>query len=122
MRENPPRKPTRKELWALAGKLYDARRDRDRLIGNKLFGEPAWDMLLALYCEPTRGVSLGITSLSHAANVPEATGSRWQKILFDEGLIKRGPHVRDARVQLVGLTEKGRRLMENYLVRLFQSG
>ena len=76
-------------------------------------------MLLALYCLPTRGITLGVTSLGHAANVPPSTGTRWQKLLLDEGLIQRGSHVSDARQQLVGLTAKGRMLMERYLIRLF---
>jgi DNA-binding MarR family transcriptional regulator len=62
---------------------------------------------------------LGVTSLSHAANVVPTTGLRWQKVLFEEGLIERGPHVRDSRQQLVRLTDKGRRMMEKYLIRLF---
>ena len=119
LRASPRRHPTKRELIHLASKLYDARRGRDRLFSDGLFGEPAWDMLLALYCLPSRGIALGITSLSYAANVPLSTGARWQKLLFEQGLIKRGPHVTDARQQLVGLSDKGRELMEKYLLRLF---
>lgn len=119
LRSSPRRRPTKQELTRLACKLYDARRGRDRMFSSELFGEPAWDMLLALYCLPTRGIVLGVTSLGHAANVPPSTGTRWQKLLLDEGLIQRGPHVSDARQQLIGLTDKGRMLMERYLIRLF---
>ena len=119
MRGSPRRRPTKQQLLRLACKLYDARRGRDRMFGNQLFGEPAWDMLLALYCLPSRGELLGVTSLAHAANVPPTTGLRWQKILLDQALIQRGPHVSDARQQLIGLTPKGRMLMERYLIRLF---
>ena len=119
LRGRPRRRPTRCELTELACKLYDARRGRDRVFNDKLFGEPAWDMLLALYCLPSRGFSLGVTSLGHAANVPPTTGMRWQKTLFGEDLIRKGPHVSDARQQLVGLTDNGRLLMEKYLIRLF---
>jgi DNA-binding MarR family transcriptional regulator len=119
LRRNPRRQPTTRELARLAGKIYDARRSRERMFKDQLFGEPAWDMLLALYALPTRGMALGVTSLTHAANVPPTTGLRWQTILFEEGLIQRGPHVSDNRQQLVGLTEKGRMLMEKYLIRLY---
>ena len=119
LRRKPRRRLGHRELTSLAEKLYDARRGRDRVFNNELFGEPAWDMLLALAAYPTRGILLGVTSLSYAANCPPATGLRWQKILEEEGLIKRGPRVPDSRVQLVGLTDKGRRLMERYLTRLF---
>jgi len=113
------RPPTRKELVRLACRIYDARRARDRMFDRKLFGEPAWDMLLALYCLPARGERLGVTSLTHAANVAQATGHRWQAILTEHGLIERGPPELDARRQLLRLTEKGRKLLENYLTRLF---
>jgi len=114
-----PRRPTRRQLGQLAGKLYDARRGRDRVFNDQLFGEPAWDMLLALYCLPIRGIPLCVTSLAYAANVPPSTGTRWLELLLDRGLIKRGPHPSDGRQQLVGLSHKGRMLMERYLIRLF---
>jgi DNA-binding MarR family transcriptional regulator len=119
LRNNPGRRPGRSELLRLSTKLYEARRGRDRMFNNQLFGEPAWDMLLALYCLPSRGIFLGVTSLGHAANIPPTTGLRWQKVLLEEGLICRGPHVSDSRKQLVGLTDKGRMLMDRYLLRLF---
>jgi DNA-binding MarR family transcriptional regulator len=113
------RRPTRRELVRLACKLYDARRSRDRMFNPKLFGEPAWDMLLALYCLPSRGIILGVMSLGHAANVAPTTGLRWQKILEERGLIERGPHSTDSRQRLVRLTEQGRTMMSKYLIRLF---
>ena len=119
LRKTPRRRPSRRELSELALKLYDARRGRDRMFNDDLFGEPGWDMLLALYGLPNRGILLGVTSLSHAANVPPTTGLRWQKLLLDEGLIERGPDVRDCRQQLLRLTDKGRMMMEKYLLRLF---
>jgi DNA-binding MarR family transcriptional regulator len=119
LRATARRRPSRRELADLALKLYDARRGRDRMFSDELFGEPAWDMLLALYGLPNRGIVLGVTSLGHAANVPPTTGLRWQKLLLDQGLIERGPDVRDSRQQLVRLTSKGRLMMERYLVRLF---
>jgi len=47
LRHAPRRRPTRHQLAQLALKLYDARRGRDRIFRDQLFGEPAWDMLLA---------------------------------------------------------------------------
>jgi DNA-binding MarR family transcriptional regulator len=119
LRRIPRKRPTSRELGLLALKLYEARRGRDRIFNDELFGEPAWDMLLALYGLPHKGVMLGVTSLGHAANVPPTTGLRWQRVLFDEGLIERGPHVNDSRQQLVRLTAKGRMLLERYLIRLY---
>ena len=115
------RRPTRKELCRLAYTIYNARRLRDRIVEEKLFGEPAWDMLLALYCLPSRGEMLTITGLSYAANVPQATGLRWQKTLTAYGLIERGPLGVDRRKMLVRLTEAGRELMRRLMIRLYDS-
>ena len=119
LRRTPRRRPSRRELTQLALKLFDARRGRDRMFNDELFGEPGWDMLLALYGFPSRGHLLGVTSLSHAANVPPTTGLRWQKILLAEGLIERGPLDEDSRQRLLRLTGKGRMMMDRYLIRLF---
>ena len=119
LRSKPPSIPTRKELSQLACRIYDARRTRDRMLSRQLFGEPAWDMLLALYCLPARGELLGITALTLAADIPQTTGHRWQAVLTDEELIERGPPGTDARRQNVRLTAKGRTLLEAYLARLY---
>ena len=114
-----PEQPTEHELLDLAERLYESRRRRDRMFTVKLFGEPAWDMLLALYYMPRRGIMLGVMSLGHAANIPPTTGVRWQKVLEEQGFIERGPKVTDSRQQLVRLTETGRALMSKYLIRLY---
>jgi DNA-binding MarR family transcriptional regulator len=119
LRLQPRRRPTRAQLARLAYHLYKARRDRTRMFDEELFGEPAWDMLLALYCLPRRGEILTVSSLSNAASVPGTTGLRWQKTLLEEGLIQRGPHIRDRRQALISLTHRGRLLMDEYLSRLF---
>lgn len=118
LRSAQPRRPTRNDLTRLAAKIYDSRRARDRIFNEQLFGEPAWDMLLALYVLPKRGIPLSVSSLAHAANVPPTTGLRWEKVLCEQGLIKRGPHSKDRRSQLIALTDTGRLLMDRYFVRL----
>jgi len=107
--------PSPEELLELAGAIYDARRKRDKILVGEYFREPAWDMLLALYCLPPRGESLSITSLSYAANVPPTTGHRVQATLGNQGLIQRTSVPSDGRRQIVSLTQKGRTLLEQYL-------
>jgi hypothetical protein len=58
-------------------------------MGTKLFGEPGWDIMLALYCLPARGERLAVTALAFAAAASQTTALRWQAILQDEGLIER---------------------------------
>lgn len=119
LKASPQPRPTRSQLVRLAYEIHKARMRRERLFKKELFGEPAWDMLLCLYALPARGEVLTVSSLSTAANVPSATGIRWQRILLREGLIKRGRYTLDARLHLVALSPRGRLLMDEYLTRLF---
>jgi len=115
------RAPNPAELCRIASGIYDARRKRDKILSDDLFGEPAWDMILALYCLPARGEKLSVTGLSYAANAPPSTGHRVQAALSKQGLIERKREKSDARRQIVQLTLKGRALLENYLSSLFHS-
>ncbi|MGN6155376.1 MAG: MarR family winged helix-turn-helix transcriptional regulator [Sphingomicrobium sp.] len=113
--------PSVAELSQLASGIYQARRSRDKLLHGELFGEPAWDMMLALYCLPAAGERLSVTALSYAANVPQTTGLRVQAALTERGLIDKRPEPSDRRVHLVHLTAKGRAWLENYLASLLCS-
>jgi DNA-binding MarR family transcriptional regulator len=119
LRADAKRPPSKKDLCRLACRVYDSRRARDKIIDRNLFGEPAWDMLLSLYCLPARGEIMTVTALSFAANVPQTTGLRWQKTLTEEGLIERGPAGVDLRKQMIRLTAEGRAMMDRYLTHLF---
>lgn len=118
-RAQPQASPTVTQLVHLACRLYDARRARERVLGEDIFGEPGWDILLACYCLPARGEPATVNALAHAANVPTTTGHRWQRILMKRGLIERGGRCSDGRRQLVHLSPKGRGLLEDYLTGLF---
>lgn len=107
--------PTAADLFQLASGIYRARRRRDKLLHGELFGEPAWDMMLALYCLPARGEGLSVTSLSYAANVAPTTGLRIQAALLQRGLVQKRKEGVDRRVRLVELSDKGRMWLENYL-------
>jgi DNA-binding MarR family transcriptional regulator len=120
LRRKPKPEPTRRQLCQVAARIYESRRLRDRVLDQKLFGEPAWDMLLALYFMPAQGQMITVTSLSHAAEVPATTGFRWQKTLEATALIERGPSIDgDGRRIMLRLSDIGRELMEKYLIRLY---
>ena len=112
---------TKSDLSRLACRIYDGRRTRDRVFDRDIFGEPAWDMLLALYALPTRGELMTVSSLTYAAGAAQATGHRWQRILLSEGLIERQPQGIDGRKHIVSLTQTGRSLMDKFLTRLLNS-
>lgn len=119
LRKDTRRAPSRHELRRIATRIYEARRTRSKVFEHQIFGEPAWDMLLALYFMPARGEFLTVTGLCYAAVVPVSTGLSWQATLKQEGLIERGPRGVDKRKQFVRLTSEGRTLMDAYLTRLY---
>lgn len=113
------RRPSRQDLQRIACKIFDARKARAESMGNALFGEPAWDMLLALYCLPSRGHLQSPSTLVDASEVHPTTAVRWLKHLQRGGYVEQGPSGVAERRQFMRLTTKGRSLMERYLIRLF---
>lgn len=105
----------RDRLVDLACRIYDTRRARSRYFHSSLLGEPVWDMLLALFCLPSRWEKLTISGLAHAADVPLTTGLRWSNLMEQKGLIERDPDPFDARRVYVKLTERGEQVMRDYL-------
>jgi DNA-binding MarR family transcriptional regulator len=93
-------------LACAAAEIYRMRRARDQILPDDLVGEPAWDILLALFAEEPAQVS--VSSLCYASGVPATTALRWINVLSQRGMIERVQHPRDGRVVLVSLTESGR--------------
>jgi len=94
--------------------LLTVRRLRLDIFGSELFGEPAWDMLLALYEAHLEQRALSKSSLHLASMAPWPTALRWMDRLECRQLLKyhRDPH--DARRTLVELSEDGLKSMERY--------
>jgi len=114
-KSDPADPPNTEQLLQLARWLFYARKARDRFFHPGLFGEAAWDMLLALYTMDQAGPRLTIANLSKIAGVPTATILRWLQTLEDQALVTRRPHPHDRRSALVQITEQGRAAMESYL-------
>lgn len=100
----------------LARRLYSARRQRDRILGLKLFSEPAWDILLDLFIQGEEGRQVSVSSLCIAACAPTSTALRWIGIVEQEGLLERFADSRDARRTFIRLTRTGREKMLAYLI------
>jgi hypothetical protein len=94
---------------------YRGRRQRDRLFGNPdLFGEPAWDMMVDLFCAADEGKSISVSSLCLASAVPMTTALRWITILENEGIILREADPNDARRFYLSLSDHARARMGLY--------
>ncbi len=104
----------------LALKIFEARRVRSQFFDRELFSEPAWDMLLALYCMSTSGKRLTVSGLGHAAGYAVATAMRWQDRLIEAGMIVREPSAVDGRIIYVELSASGVKAIDNYLSRLLE--
>lgn len=100
---------------ALAQAELALRRRRDRLFPDRLFGEPAWDMLLDLYVAHADGRRICISSACIAAAVPPTTGLRCLAILERDGLVCRIADPADSRRVYLGLTPEAERLLAQLL-------
>lgn len=111
----------REELVRLACRIYDARQNRSKFFAGESFGEPVWDILLGLYCLPSRREELSISKLPYVAGVPATTGLRWANIMEDHGLIERRKNLADNRRIHVVLSARGEEAMSSYLAALLRS-
>ena len=85
-----------------------ARRAREQLLGNDLFADPAWDILLELYACAFEQRRVTVSHASLATNVPISTALRWVAKLVNEGLVIRRDDHLDGRRSWLVLSAKGR--------------
>jgi len=90
------------------------RKIRNALLGEILFSDPAWEILLFLYSEQADRTYLATSELATKSGIPLTTVVRWLLTLESRGLIWRKVDVRDRRATNVGLTDKGTALMCRY--------
>ncbi len=70
------RRSVPKKLGMLAREIYKARRLRDAVL-PRLFGEPAWDILLDLFASEAEHIDVSVSSACLAAGVPATTAHRY---------------------------------------------
>ena len=99
--------------------IYRERRVRDEVFDMPdLFGEPAWDMLLALARAELEGKRTSVTDLCRESCVPPTTALRWITHMEEIGLIERRDDDRDARRHLLSLTDKARTKLRRFTERM----
>lgn len=104
--------------YRLVREMIDARRTRDRHFGDSLFGEPAWDILLALYAAELAQMRVTTSQLCLGAAVPATTALRWIGNLDEAGLLERRNDPFDGRRVFVNLTDKARETFRSYFEEL----
>ena len=99
----------------LARQIYENRARRSLVFKSAMFGEAAWDMLLALYITDEAQARLTVTGLVSLSGVAPTTAIRWLDFLEKEQLVSRTSKSSDRRVSLIELTDKARGLLDTYL-------
>lgn len=107
------REPDR--LAHLARAILAERQRRASCFDEGLFGEPAWDILLALYAAEQEAGRQTIGQLIRWVQVPATTALRWIAFLEKKSLVTRTPHPTDLRMVFVELSDKARAQLTNYL-------
>lgn len=105
---------SRAALIARARQEFGNRRRRTSIFERSMFGEPAWDMLIALYILDVSGPRQTTGALMQFSGAPITTARRWLDYLVANGLVARSHHPTDQRVMFVSLTEKGRDALDMY--------
>ncbi len=100
-----------------ADRLYAERRRRDALFPPDLFGEPAWDLLLAMFTARERGQPMILCRAYKAAGVSDTTGRRLLDRMEEQGLISRRRAPRSRKMRVVELTEATVDRLVDYLAR-----
>ena len=100
----------------MAEKLYSDRRRRDEYFPRGLFGEPAWDLLLALFIAREEGRDLDLPKAYQAAKVDSGDGPALIDRLVAAGMVVRGRGQHDKRRNTVVLTDQAVERLSNYLV------
>ena len=113
--------PSHEQLLQLATWMFHSRKRRNEFFHPGLFGEAAWDVMLALYIMDQGRPRHSIAEISRVAGVPTATMLRWLQTLEDQGLTCRQRHPHDRRSAMVGLAAKGRDAIETYLSETLKS-
>ena len=92
-----------------------ARELRQNWFDRNIFGEPAWEMLLALYLIDDEQRRLSTRQVAKLANLSLTTTLRWLDYLQEQDLVSRRPNPFDQRVVYTELSDKGRTAMDGYL-------
>ncbi len=102
-------------LTIAADAAHSARSWRNRYFPDRLFGEPAWDILLDLFIQQQRGNPVSISSACTAGGTAPTTGLRWLNTLEAAGLLEREADRDDGRMSWIRLTTEAHDRMTAYL-------
>lgn len=94
--------------------IIKLRRMRERLLGEDLFADPGWDILLDLFAAQEEGQQVSVSSLCIAAAVPPTTALRWITNMTEAGYLVRRQDPYDARRVYIELSENMAERLKEY--------
>lgn len=104
----------RQNLLRRAQATIQRRELRKRFLNPEMLGEPAFDILLALYATASNGI-LPVQVLSSLIHVSTPVALRWLRFLVNEGLVLMAEaEAADHNAQTAALTDKGRIALDEY--------
>ena len=114
-----PCRAERGQFADVARRILDFRQRRTDVLPSELFGEPAWDILLALHA----GIGpASVRALSEMLRVPVSTVIRWTRRMEEDGLVTRETRRFRPRLTVVRPTEKSRAIMNFYFTQMIKNG
>lgn len=103
------------KLLERARSAYSMVTRRRQMLGDALFFDPAWNMLLDLFINEACGRRLSVTALCIGSHSSSATALRYVAMLVRDGLIERVADATDGRRSHVHLSPKGWQAMRSLL-------
>lgn len=113
---------SRDQLMWQAKVIAHRRKRRSEFFPPAMFGEPAWDMLLALYTGKPDRPAPTVTSLAALIGAPPTSTLRWLDYLEGQHFIARETHPTDKRSVVARLTDEARAALEAYLSETLEDG
>ena len=90
------------------------RRDRLAFFPERLFADPAWEILLALTLAESRQCRLTVSNLCDCVAAPATTALRWISLMTDQGFLVRRDDPTDRRRKFIELSADSRAKMNGY--------
>ncbi|WP_205481574.1 hypothetical protein [Sphingomonas arenae] len=105
------------EMQKTVDDILAFRRERRKVFGAELFGEPAWDLLLSLYQAELQQCRVSKTKICNFSGVPGTTTLRWLCALQEKGWVEVTNDHLDGRRSWVALTKRASAAMRLLLER-----
>jgi ActR/RegA family two-component response regulator len=103
---------------ALVRKLIRVEQSRARVVGGKLMGDPAWNILLDLLLASLENRKVSVSSACIVAGVATTTALRLVNRMVEDGVLERLPDEKDGRRDFLIIRPEVQAALKDYLIDL----